>query len=225
MSEGTFLTGHVVTYLPQWCDSLPVCGPRSVAGSRRCPAGSALERVRAGSILAPSGGPAAAEPTGPPLRPGADANTQMQEEEEEKKPLRAVQTHTYPLPVLAPPLAFLLLLQLVHLSFELDAPFPRQLHLPPHFLKLPTRLEACQQDSFTERQQKRAGLKLEKNPVSTPERQLSKRKDLWLPQIIRHETVQQNDLDCPTVSETCPSVRRLPSGQPLLMRSGNVPSM
>lgn len=174
----------VVTYLPQWCDSLPVCGPRSVAGSRQCPAGSPLERVRAGSILAPSGGPAAAEPTEPPLRPGEDANIQKQKKKK-RNPSDAVQTHTYPLPVLAPPLAFLLLLQLVHLSFELDAPFPRQLHLPLHFLKLPTRLQACQQDSFTERQQKRAGLKLEKNPVSTPEHELSKRKQLWQPQMIR----------------------------------------
>lgn len=84
-----------------------------------------------------------------------------------RNPAAPVQTHTYPLPVLAPALALLLLLQMVHLSFELDAPLPRQLHLPPHFLKLPTRLRARQQHGFIERQHKRTGLKLEKIPVST----------------------------------------------------------
>lgn len=91
-----------------------------------------------------------------------------------RNPAAPVQTHTYPLPVLAPSLALLLLLQLVHLSFQLDAPLPRQLHLPPHFLKLPTRSQARQQHGFIERQHKRTGLKLEKVPVSTPEDKPSK---------------------------------------------------
>lgn len=91
-----------------------------------------------------------------------------------RNPAVPVQTHTYPLPVLAPSLALLLLLQLVHLSFELDAPLPRQLHLPPHFFKLPTRLQARQQHGFIERQHKRTRLKPEKIPVSTPEDKPSK---------------------------------------------------
>lgn len=122
----------MVSYLPEWCDSLPASGPHSAAGPRQNPAGSPLRRVPVGSTLAPSGGSAAAGRTAPPLWPVADMKVQKQV----RKPWGVVHTHTYPFPVLAPSLALLLLLQLVHLSFQLDAPFPRQLHLPPHFLEL-----------------------------------------------------------------------------------------
>lgn len=230
MCKQTFLSCHVIRYmvshLPCWCDSLLACGRRSAAGPRQRPAGSPPLRVPLGSVLALSGGSAAAELTEPPLWPVADVNVQ----EQLKKPCCVVHTHTHthvPFPcagsIPGPPAASVdgppeLL---AWCSFSGTAPPPAALLEAANDKP---RLRTCQRvASLLNVNTNR--LKLEKNPVSNPEhRELSKRKEIGDPKFSGFEMNDWKDLDCPTVSETCPSVRRLPRGRPLLIRSGKVPS-